>query len=78
MSGDPATLSFEDALARLEAIVQQLESGSASLDRSIELYVEGDALRAQCTARLKDAQARIEKITLGADGVPDGTRPFDA
>jgi len=78
MSDDPSTLSFEDALKRLEAIVQRLESGEASLDDSIKLYSEGDALRAQCEARLKDAQARIEKITLGADGTPTGTRPFDA
>jgi len=71
-------LSFEDALKRLEAIVQTLESGEASLDESITLYAEGDRLRAQCEARLAAAQARIDKITLGADGKPAGTRPFDA
>ncbi|WP_293884369.1 exodeoxyribonuclease VII small subunit [Sphingomonas sp.] len=71
-------LSFEDALKRLEAIVQRLESGSASLDDSITLYAEGDILRGQCEARLKDAQMRIEKISLGADGAPTGTQPFDA
>lgn len=71
-------LSFEDALKRLEAIVQTLESGEASLDDSITLYAEGDRLRAQCEARLAAAQARIDKITLGSDGKPAGTRPFDA
>ena len=71
-------LSFEDALKRLEAIVQTLESGEASLDDSITLYAEGDRLRAQCEARLAAAQARIDKITLGGDGKPAGTRPFDA
>jgi exodeoxyribonuclease VII small subunit len=71
-------LSFEDALKRLEAIVQTLESGEASLDDSITLYAEGDRLRAQCEARLAAAQARIDKITLGSDGRPAGTRPFDA
>lgn len=71
-------LSFEDALKRLEAIVQRLESGEATLDESIDLYAEGDRLRAQCEARLTAAQARIEKITLGADGRPTGTQPFDA
>jgi exodeoxyribonuclease VII small subunit len=71
-------LSFEDALKRLEAIVQKLESGEASLDESITLYAEGDRLRAQCEARLAAAQARIEKIALGGDGRPTGTRPFDA
>lgn len=71
-------LSFEDALKRLEAIVQRLESGDETLDSSIRLYAEGDALRAQCEKRLKDAQARIEKISLGADGRPQGAQPFDA
>jgi len=75
---DLSALSFEDALKRLEAIVARLESGDATLEDSITLYAEGDALRAQCEARLKAAQARIEKITLGADGKPDGTAPFDA
>ena len=76
---DPiAELSFEDALKRLEAIVQRLESGDAALDESITLYGEGDRLRVQCEARLAAAQARIEKIQLGADGRPSGTAPFDA
>ena len=73
-----AELSFEDALKRLEAIVQQLESGDVPLDRSISLYAEGDRLRAQCEARLASAQARIEKITLGPDRAPTGLAPFDA
>ncbi|WP_442680989.1 exodeoxyribonuclease VII small subunit [Sphingomonas sp. ASY06-1R] len=80
MSDDPtiSQLSFEDALKRLEAIVHRLESGEASLDESIELYAEGDKLRGQCEQRLQAAQARIEKITLGPDGNPHGTQPFDA
>jgi exodeoxyribonuclease VII small subunit len=72
-----AALSFEDALRQLETIVARLESGDAALDESIDLYTRGDALRAQCEKRLKDAQARIEKITLGSDGQPSGTAPFD-
>ena len=78
MSQDLSTLSFEDALKRLETIVARLESGDASLDESITLYTQGDALRAQCEVRLKDAQARIEKISLGPDGAAKGTQPFDA
>ncbi|MBA3895641.1 MAG: exodeoxyribonuclease VII small subunit [Sphingomonadaceae bacterium] len=77
MTEDVSELSFEDALKRLEAIVARLESGEASLDESITLYSEGDGLRAQCEKRLKDAQARIEKISLGADGRPEGVQPFD-
>jgi exodeoxyribonuclease VII small subunit len=75
---DVGALSFESALKRLEAIVSRLESGDASLDESINLYAEGDKLRAQCEGRLADAQARIEKITLGQDGRPTGVQPFDA
>lgn len=77
MSEDLTALSFEDALKRLETIVQRLESGDASLDESITLYTEGDALKMQCERRLKDAQARIEKISFGSDGAPTGTTPFD-
>jgi exodeoxyribonuclease VII small subunit len=77
MAEDLTALSFEDALKRLETIVQRLESGDASLDESITLYTEGDALKMQCERRLKDAQARIEKISLGSDGAPTGTQPFD-
>jgi exodeoxyribonuclease VII small subunit len=75
---DILALSFEDALKRLEAIVQQLESGDVPLDRSIELYAEGDKLRAQCQKRLADAQARIDKIIAGSDGRISGTEPFGA
>jgi exodeoxyribonuclease VII small subunit len=74
---DFSSLSFEDALRKLEEIVGRLESGEAALDEAITLYTQGDILRAQCEKRLKDAQARIEKITLGADGSPAGTTPFD-
>ena len=73
-----AGLSFEDALKRLEEIVQRLESGEETLEDAIRLYAEGDALRAQCEKRLSDAQARIEKISLSPDGRPIGVQPFDA
>ena len=71
-------LSFEDALRRLEEIVRTLERGEAPLDRSIELYQEGDRLKRHCEARLKAAQARIEQIAFGSDGNPKGVTPFDA
>ncbi|MDP9163836.1 MAG: exodeoxyribonuclease VII small subunit [Pseudomonadota bacterium] len=69
--------SFEAALAELETIVRTLEQGTAPLDQSIELYQRGDALKRHCEARLKAAQARIEQISIGPDGQPSGTRPFD-
>jgi exodeoxyribonuclease VII small subunit len=74
---DLSALSFEDALRELETIVAKLESGDAALDESITLYTRGEALRGHCEKRLKDAQARIEKITLGPDGAPTGTASFD-
>jgi exodeoxyribonuclease VII small subunit len=75
---EPAELSFEDALARLEEIVRTLERGEAPLEQSIELYKEGDRLKRHCESRLKTAQSRIEQIALGSDGEPKGVKPFDA
>lgn len=77
-SDDLAALSFETALKRLEDIVRQLEAGEASLEDSIDLYTEGERLKAHCEAKLKGASARIEAIRLGSDGKPTGTAPFDA
>jgi len=74
---DVTKLSFEAALARLEEIVRTLEKGEAPLDQSIALYQEGDRLKRHCETRLKDAQARIEQISLGSDGKPAGLTPFD-
>ena len=70
-------MSFEQALAALEDIVQQLERGDVPLDQSITLYERGEKLRAACQQRLDTAQARIEKIVAGADGKPSGTAPLD-
>ena len=74
---DLSSLSFEDALARLETIVSRLESGQAPLEESITIYARGEKLKARCEALLRDAEARVEKITLGADGTPKGTEPLD-
>lgn len=73
-----AQMSFEEALAALEQIVQQLERGDVPLDQSISLYERGEALRAACQQRLDAAQARIERIVTAADGRAAATRPFDA
>jgi exodeoxyribonuclease VII small subunit len=61
-------LSFEQALAELETIVAELESGQAPLERSIEMYERGAVLKAHCETRLKSAQLRVEKIVVGAGG----------
>lgn len=71
-------LNFEAALKELETIVHKLESGEAPLDESIALYERGNVLRALCQKRLDAAKARIEAITMGADGLATGTNAFDA
>jgi exodeoxyribonuclease VII small subunit len=76
-AGVMAAMSFEDALKALEETVRRLESGEVPLDESIDLYAQGDALRAHCQARLDAAQARIEAIVADRDGKPVGVRPFD-
>jgi exodeoxyribonuclease VII small subunit len=61
-------MSFEDALQELESIVRNLESGSGKLDAAIDAYERGAALKKHCEAKLREAQARIEKISIAADG----------
>jgi len=73
-----AEMPFETALAELEQIVDQLEKGAVSLDDSIKLYERGEALKAHCDDLLKNAEMRIEKITLTAAGKPKGVAPLDA
>ncbi len=70
-----ADMSFEEALAELETIVVHLESGSVPLEKSIDLYERGAALKAHCEARLKAAEEKVAKITLDANGQPDGLEP---
>ncbi len=72
-----AGLTFEEAMAALEQVVARLESGNAPLEQSIDLYTQGTQLKAHFEAKLKDAQAKIEKITLDENGAAAGTQPFD-
>ena len=67
---DIRKLSFENALAEMEDIVQRLESGEVKLDEAIDAYTRGAHLKTHCQAKLKEAQARIDKIVLGPDGGP--------
>jgi len=76
-AADIAAMSFEAALRALEEVVRRLESGDVPLDESITLYERGEELRRHCQARIDAAQARIEKIVVGADGAASGTRPLD-
>jgi exodeoxyribonuclease VII small subunit len=65
---DIAKLSFEDALKELEDIVRTLESGKGKLDDAIRSYERGAALKKHCEQKLAEAESRIAKIQLGADG----------
>ena len=67
-SAEIASLSFEEALAELEQIVRRLETGSARLDEAIGAYERGALLKRHCESKLREAQSRVEKIVLNADG----------
>ena len=54
--------SFEDALKELEAIVEQLERGQASLDEALRLWERGEELHRLCLQRLDAAQGRVELL----------------
>ena len=68
LPADIAKLGFEEALGELEKLVRQLEDGKAKLDDAISAYERGSWLRIHCETKLREAQARIEKIAVGADG----------
>ena len=70
-------MSFEDAMKELEATVGKLEHGESTLEESIALYERGAALRQHCDAVLRQAEERVEKITLAANGQPAGTTPVE-
>ena len=65
-----AAMSFEEALGELETIVRRLETGSAKLDQAIADYERGALLKRHCEAKLREAQSRVDKIVMGADGTP--------
>jgi exodeoxyribonuclease VII small subunit len=77
MADEISGLSFEKALAALEDIVARLEAGKVDLEESIKIYERGEALRKHCETKLREAEARIEKITLDPAGKPIGTVPLD-
>ncbi len=70
-------LGFEQAMGELEEIVRRLERGDADLESAIALYERGARLRRHCEAKLKSAEARVERIMLEANGAPAGLAPLD-
>ena len=74
---DVGGLSFEAALRELEGIVTKLERGDVALEESIAFYERGEALKRRCEALLRQAEERVEKIRLDANGAASA-EPFDA
>lgn len=74
---DIAKMSFEEAMKALEGVVRDLESGNVELEKSIALYEQGARLKAHCEKKLKEAEEKVAKITLGPDGQPTGTTPVE-
>lgn len=75
---DIKDMSFERALKELESIVGRLERGDVELEESINIYERGEALKEHCDRLLKMAEVKVEKLTLGPDGTPQGVAPFEA
>lgn len=72
---DLTTLSFEDALGRIESIIERIESGEAGLEQSLAEYEQGVALINHCRGKLDRARQQVEDLTktleaadVGADG----------
>jgi exodeoxyribonuclease VII small subunit len=70
-------LSFERAIEELELIVKRLEEGRVPLEESIAIYERGEALKRRCEELLRQAEARVEKITTDASGQASGVEPLD-
>lgn len=74
MSETPVSeMSFETAMAELDQVVGKLEHGDVALEDSIKLYERGAALKVHCETKLKEAEEKVEKITVGPDGAAAGT-----
>ncbi len=70
-------LTFETALAELEAIVTRLERGDVPLEESVAIYERGEALKKRCETLLNQADERVQKISAGKDGVAVAAEPLD-
>ena len=74
---DVKKLSFERAIEELETIVKRLEDGKVPLEESVAIYERGEALKRRCDELLRQAEARVDKITTDANGQVTGTTPLD-
>ena len=65
-SAEPA--SFEEAMARLEALVRKMESGNEDLGAMVSSFEEGQKLLAYCGKTLSEIERKVEILTKRADG----------
>ncbi len=68
--------SFEESLRKLEQIVDQLEAGDLSLEKSLDLFEQGVRLSRECQKRLDDAERKVEILLKGSGGTVEAS-PFD-
>ena len=73
---DAASLSFEEAIERLQTIVEELEAGTLTIEESVASYEEGVKLSRRLTQTLDQAEKRIERLTAGEGGEP-ATEPME-
>jgi exodeoxyribonuclease VII small subunit len=76
-NADVKKMPFERAIDELETIVKRLEEGKVPLEESVTIYERGEALKKRCEELLRQAEARVEKITLDVNGKPTGSQPLD-
>ncbi|HEV2836135.1 MAG TPA: exodeoxyribonuclease VII small subunit [Pyrinomonadaceae bacterium] len=72
-NGQEQVRTFEASLEALEQIVQQLEGGDLSLEKSLELFEQGIRLSRECQERLSQAERRIEVLMRDNQGRPVAT-----
>lgn len=68
------SLSYEDAIAELESIIDRIESGEIGLEDSVKAYERGVALRRHCESILARAEQRVVELTPGAAPPPADPR----
>ena len=66
--GKHASRSFEEALKRLEEIVELMEQGNVPLDEVMKMYEEGVAISKECLEQLNNAELKLKRLAKDIDG----------
>jgi exodeoxyribonuclease VII small subunit len=69
-AAEPDRLSYEQAVAELEAVVARLEGGDLALEEALRLFERGVALARHCAAQLDAAERQVELLSLDEEGRP--------